>query len=140
MERKTFITIFAIVMLMISSQQLFAQRGYTEFDNEENLRIMYRWQRTSPFDKNSDAVLNIRVTNNNEFTVNWTYSIGFYRHGVLVFESEPGTLCLKPGQSRRGALAGLRFTAEGIKMEDVEDDKFSWEFGIFDVDQVENCN
>jgi hypothetical protein len=139
MRKSTFYIMLSMILMAITSWEANAQRGYTEFDNEDSLKIMYRWQRASLFDKESDAVLNIRVTNNNESTVNWTYSVGFYRQGVLVLESEPDMLCLKPGQSRRGALAGLRFSAEGVKIADVEEDGFSWEFGVFDVVEVENC-
>jgi hypothetical protein len=129
----------AAIVISMGSLTAEAQRGYTEFDNEENLEIMYRWQRASVFDRESDAVLNIRVTNNNESAVNWTYSVGFYIDGLLVYESETYELCLQKGQSRRGGLAGLRFTMEGVKPEDVEKENFQWDFVVFDVDEVENC-
>jgi hypothetical protein len=127
---------FIISMLSLTAE---AQRGYTKFDNEENLEIMYRWQRASVIDRDSDAALNIRVTNNNETPVNWTYAVGFYIDGLLVYESETYELCLLKGQSRRGGLAGLRFTMEGVKPEDVEKENFQWDFVVFDVDEVEGC-
>ncbi|MFN2395976.1 MAG: hypothetical protein ABR597_09845, partial [Bacteroidales bacterium] len=105
----------AAIVISLVSLTVEAQRGYTRFDNEEDMEIMYRWQRASVFDKESDAVLNIRVTNQNDSAVNWTYAIGFYIDGMLVFESETYELCLKEGQSRRGGLAGLRFSMEGIR-------------------------
>ncbi len=137
---KTTINYFlAAIIISVVSLTAEAQRGYTEFDNEENLEIMYRWQRASVIHRDSDAVLNIRVTNNNESAVNWTYAVGFYIDGLLVFQSEEYELCLLKGQSRRGGFAGLRFTMEGVKPEDVEKENFQWDFVVFDVDEVEGC-
>jgi len=129
----------AAIVISLGSLTAEAQRGYTKFDNEENMEIMYRWQRASIFDRESDAVLNIRVTNQNDSDVNWTYAVGFYIDGMLVFESETYELCLREGQSRRGGLAGLRFTMEGVKPEDVEKENFQWDFVVFDVEEVESC-
>lgn len=137
MKRKLFIV---MAFMAIGAGLTFGQRGYTEFGKEENLMVMYRWQRASFFQKDSDAVLNLRVTNENESAVEWTFTVGFYNDEALMYESEQVTLCLKPGQSRRGGLAGLRFTVDGMKMDAVEDEKFSWEFGVYDVDEVEDCN
>lgn len=129
--------IFAATFLFCGSAH--AQRGYEDFANEENLRIMYRWQHASVFNRQSDAVLNLRVTNNNPSIVVWTYSVAFYKTGMKVYESETYELCLQEGQSRRGGLAGLRFTVEDLKMEDVEKETFDWDFSIFDVEEVEKC-
>jgi len=137
--KTTIFYFLATIVISLVSITAEAQRGYTEFDNEENMEIMYRWQRASAFDRESDAALNIRVTNQNESAVNWTYSVGFYIDGLLVYESETYELCLQKGQSRRGGLAGLRFTMEGVKPEDVEKENFQWDFVVFDVDEVENC-
>lgn len=132
--------LIVLAFLTLGAGFTFGQRGYTEFVKEENMLVTYRWQRASFFKKDSDAVLNLRVTNENETAVEWIFTVGFYNDKVLVYESEQMTLCFKPGQSRRGGLAGLRFTVEGMKLEDTEDDSFSWEFGVFDVDEVESCN
>lgn len=137
---KTTINYFlAVMVISVVSLTAEAQRDYTKFDNEEKMEIMYRWQRASLIDRESDAVLNIRVTNQNDSDVNWTYAIGFYIDGMLVFESETYELCLKEGQSRRGGLAGLRFTMEGVKLEDVEKENFQWDFVVFEVEEVESC-
>ena len=129
----------AAIVISLVSFTAEAQRGYTKFDNEKNMEIMYRWQRASAIDRESDAALNIRVTNQNDSAVNWTYSVGFYSDGLLVYESETYELCLQEGQSRRGGLAGLRFSMEGVKLDDVEKENFQWDFVVFDVDEVESC-
>jgi hypothetical protein len=128
------------ILLMTGVFSSFAQRGYKEFTTEENLKIMYRWHKLQPFNKNSDAVLNLRVTNTSQSHVVWTYSVNFYENKVAVYQSETERLCLKPGQSLRGGYAGLRFTVEGMKLETVEKDTFTWEFFDFDVEEVESCN
>ena len=125
---------------IFTALSLQAQRGYSEFENEEGMKVMYRWHRLSVFNKDSDAVLNLRVTNERETAVKWTFTVGFYEGQQLVYESEENTLCFRAGQSRRGGPAGLRFSLEGMKMEDVEKEAFSWDFGIFDVDEVDDCN
>jgi hypothetical protein len=130
----------AAVMLMLISSSAVAQRGYTEFKTEEGVAVMYRWQRAQFFNRDSDAVLNLRVTNENEYPVNWTYSVIFYHDKMAMHESADTTLCIQPGQSKRGAFAGLRYTVDGLKLSDVESDIFEWEFSVFDVEEVEDCN
>ena len=129
-----------ISVLFFSAIAANAQRGYTEFETEDNMKTMYRWQRASFFKKDSDAVLNLRITNENETAVNLSFIVGFYDEGLLVYQSEENQLCFKPGQSRRGGLAGLRFTLEDFKTEDLENEGFAWDFVMFDVEEVESCN
>lgn len=134
------ILLLLVTVLLFSAIAANAQRGYTEFETEDNIKTMYRWQRATFFKKDSDAVLNLRVTNENETAVNMTFIVGFYNDGLLVYQSEENQLCLKPGQSRRGGLAGLRFTLEDLKLEDTEEEGFSWDFVTFDVEEVESCD
>lgn len=126
-------------ILIITGFTAQAQRGYTEFENEEEIQVMYRWQRSCFLRKNSDAVLNLRLTNPHDSAVNVTFVVGFYNEGLLFYQSDPNTLCLKPGQTRRGGVAGLRFTLEDLKLEDVEDEKFSWDFATFETETIEEC-
>lgn len=134
------ILLLLVTVLLFSAIAANAQRGYTEFETEDNIKTMYRWQRSTFFKKDSDAVLNLRVTNENETAVNMTFIVGFYDGGLLVYQSEENQLCFKPGQSRRGGLAGLRFTLEDLKLEDTEEESFSWDFVTFDVEEVESCD
>jgi hypothetical protein len=136
MKAKLILATLGLLFLTILSAS--AQRGFTEFETEDDIKVMYRWQRATFFLKNIDAVLGLRVTNLSDSHVKWTYSVAFYNDKMLSYESETSELCLKPGQSRRGSLAGLRYSVEGMKMEDVQSDSFSWDFGIFDVEKVEN--
>ncbi len=137
MNYKSVMLFFSVLLLSFSF--VTAQRGYTEFETEDSIKVMYRWQRATFFDKDSDAVLNLRVTNENETAVNWTFIVGFYKDELLVYQSEENQLCLKPGQSLRGGIAGLRFSLEDKKLEDTEKEDFSWDFVIFDVEEVESC-
>jgi hypothetical protein len=126
-------------IMFMTTTSLFAQRGYIDLKTEENLKIQYRWQRVSPLDKKSDAMLNLRVTNLSESAVKWSFTIVFYNDKMAVHESEVTKICLKPGQSLSGGLAGLRYTQEGLKLDVVEKESFSWEFETFEVEEVENC-
>lgn len=137
MNTKNILLLISFFILSVSHAT--AQRGYTEFETEDNIKVMYRWQRANFFDKDSDAVLNLRVTNENETAVNWTFIVGFYNDELLVYQSEENQLCLKPGQSLRGGLAGLRFSLEDLKTEDTEKEGFSWDLVIFDVEETEGC-
>jgi hypothetical protein len=126
-------------MFIAGSYSSVAQRGYTDFRTEDGVKVMYSWQKASILKKDSDATLNLRVTNENEYPVKWTFTVAFYNDKMAVHESEPTEVCLKPGQSLRGGLAGLRFSVEGLKMEDVSSEHFEWDIEIFDVEQVEAC-
>jgi hypothetical protein len=137
MKTRNFFILALLLLTGIFSS--YGQRGYTELKTEDNIKVMYRWQRLQHFNKNSDAVLNLRLTNLSESHVVLTYSLNFYENKIAVYESETQRLCLKPGQSLRGGYADLRFTVEGMKLEMVERDTFSWEFFDFDVEEVESC-
>ncbi len=128
------------LMFMAGSFSSMAQRGYTDFKTEDGVKVMYSWQKVSPLKKDSDVSLNLRVTNENEYPVNWSFTVTFYNDKMAFQESELTEVCLKPGQSLRGGLAGLRFTSDGLKMEVVNSDYFEWDIEIFDVEQVEACD
>lgn len=131
------VTVFIIIML--NSFNVSAQRGYTEFMEEEGIQVMYKWQRSVFYKKDSDAVLNLRISNQKETHALVNFSVGFYKDGMLLYESDENQLCLKPGQTRRGGLADLRFSVEGMKKEDAKDDSYSWEFTTFDVAETDEC-
>lgn len=118
---------------------LLAQSGFTDHSREDGVRIVYRWQRSMPAQRDSDAALVLRATNENTFPVQLTLTVGFYQDKVLVLESEPASVCIMPGQTRRGGLAGLMFTATGMKMADVGAENFSWDIVEWEVKQVEGC-
>jgi hypothetical protein len=134
---KNFIAV--AVMLVFSISVSLAQRGYTELKTVDNVKIMYSWQKATPM-VNSDAALSLRATNQNDYPVKWTFSLVFYHDKKAVHESELTEVCLKPGQSLRGGLAGLRFGMEGLKLEEVNSDHFEWEIEQSTVERVENCN
>ncbi len=136
---KTRILLTITVLFLLSLGKLSAQRGYTDLKTEENIKIMYRWHNVTPTDKNSDAVLNLRVTNENNYAVKWTFTVVFLSDKMARHESETSSVCMKPGQSLRGGIAGLRFTAPGLKLEEVQSASFTWEFGDFEVERVEGC-
>jgi len=135
----TRIFLLTLVVFVIGSFSSVAQRGYTDFKAEEGLKVMYSWQKVSPFKKDSDVSLNLRVTNENEYAVKWSFTVIFYNDKTAVQESELTEVCLKPGQSLRGGLAGLRFSVDGLKMEDVNSDHFEWDIEKFDVEEVGSC-
>jgi len=136
---KTRILFTFALIVVLSAGNLFAQRGFTDLKTEENLKIMYRWQNVVPGNKASDAVLSLRVTNENDYAVRWTFTVIFYSDRMAQYESETTTVCMKPGQSLRGGIAGLRFTAPGLKLEDVQSESFTLEFGDFSVERVAGC-
>ncbi len=138
MKIKYFIA--SVFILFIATFGLYAQRGYTEFVTQDSIQVMYRWQKVSPFKKDSDAVLNLRATNLSDSAAKWTFTVVFYNDKMAIHESEITTLCLKPGQSLRGGLAGLRYTVEGMKLDAVDTDYFTWDFDLFEVEKVENCD
>ncbi|MFO7977137.1 MAG: hypothetical protein R6U64_00640 [Bacteroidales bacterium] len=139
MMRHFFVCLIMMTLMMGFSMNASAQRGFEDFSREEGLHIQYRWQRASFFDKNSDAVLVMRVTNLTEKPLQVTFAIGFYENQMILFQNRDNQICLKPGQSLRGAPAGLRFGADGITLDQARGEDFT--FDIFDlkVKEVESC-
>jgi len=141
MKRNLFAYVTVVLLtLLLAFPSAQAQRSYNEFSTQDSVHVQYKWQRSNILVRDSDAVLALRVTNQDEHAVKWTFSVGFYEKGVLVFESEKNELCLRAGQSRRGGLAGLRFTREDMSLDDVEKETFAWDFTTFEVERVESCD
>ena len=130
-----------IVFVFISSfgSQAKAQKRYTETDTINGITIMHKWQRSHIFKKDSRTILNLRLTNNNDYPVEITLKVGFYKTGVLVYTSEEHIKCFNPGQSKRGGRANLRFQSDELTIEDIESDNFDWGFVKFKVKQTELC-
>lgn len=129
---------FAVMLVLLSSESK-AQVVYTEVANVDSVRVAYRWQRERFFASDSHAVLNLQMTNESEESVKVSFVAAFYRGGIMVFETAEQEICLKPGETKRGHRAGLRFMAEGITMLTVEQEDFSWDIPFMDVVPVPVC-
>lgn len=137
--KPVFYALAVSLIVLVSTFNSSAQRGYTTFTEEEGIQVMYKWQRAVFYKKDSDAVLNLRISNQKETHALVNFSVGFYKDGMLLLESDENQLCLKPGQTKRGGMAGLRFSVEGMKKEDAKDESYSWEFTTFDVAETDEC-
>jgi hypothetical protein len=133
------VSLIVFVVLAGFSMNASAQRGYNEFDRREGIYIQEYWQRANVFDRYSNAALSLRMTNETENTVEVVFTVTFFRNDQLMFESKDNKICLRPGQSLRGANAGLRFMAEGISMDMIREDWFSWDITALEVTPVESC-
>ncbi len=127
-------------VLMFPATRAFSQVVYHEHDTVEDIRIEFRWQRDRIFASDPQAVLNLQLTNLGDDYREVTFVAAFYRDDQIIFESEETTICLAPGQSKRGLRAGLRFMAEGITMEMIGQDWFSWDIPFLDADSVPDCD
>lgn len=128
------------VFVGLFSIESFAQVEYHYYDTYDEVRVGYRWQRASIFQSNSDAVLNLELTNLQDSAVQVGFSVGFYRDNQLVLESPDNKVCLKPGQTRRGLRGDMRFRAEGITLDMIEEEWFSWELFRVEVTGVAGCD
>ena len=115
------------------------QVEYHYFDEKDQVKIEYRWTRSNMLDRNSDAVLYLQITNLNDHPVLISFDLGFYQDDQLFLESKGNTLCLNPGQRRRGSRTDMRFSAPGIGLRQVESDDFSWDMIRFEVKEA-TCN
>ena len=128
---------FLIFLGAVFSSNVYAQQvEYHYFDLRDGVRVDYRWTRSSLFDRGSDAVLYLQMTNENEFPVKIVFTVGFYRDEQLFVESAQNILCLAPGQRRRGSRSDMRYSADGINLAMTEEEWFSWDINDFDVEEA----
>lgn len=113
---------------------------YHDYDTIDNVRIEYRWQRASFFQRNPPALLNLKLTNLSDAHVEIRFAAGFYRDEQLFFESSEQLYCLEPWESIRGGRASLRFEADGVHMDTTEEDWFSWDMPFIEVRVVDSCD
>lgn len=140
MKQSSLTTLLVILIILFTHNSANAFLwGYDEFSVEDSVKTEFKWQRSNFMNKNSDAILNLKVTNLNEKAVEFIYSIGFYEDDLLVFESDQDTLCIDPGKNKRGGLHGLRFTVDDLNKEKATSKNFSWEYTAFIVKETEIC-
>lgn len=138
MNRLISLTFFLAAMLAFSNTS-FAQRGFDDYGTEDGIRIQYRWTRHVPLAQDSNAALSLRLTNEHPHPVIVSLTVAFFRDEKVMFESPENNYCLEAGQSLRGALANMRFMAEGITLDMTQQDWFSWKISEISVKQVDSC-
>jgi hypothetical protein len=138
MNRLILLTFFLAGMLAFTNSS-FAQRGFDDYGTEEGIKIQYRWARHIPVDAASNAALSLRLTNEHPHPVIATITVTFFRNEQVMFQSRHNNYCLEAGQSLRGALAGLRFMAEGISLDMTQEEWFSWKITEISVKEVSSC-
>ncbi|MBW6498328.1 MAG: hypothetical protein K0B09_08075 [Bacteroidales bacterium] len=131
--------VFLLTAMLALGNVSYAQRGFDDFGTEEGIRIQYRWTRHIPLAKESNAALSLRLTNEHPHPVIVSLSVRFFRDEQPMFESPENNYCLEAGQSLRGALANMRFMAEGITLDMTQQEWFSWKISEISVKQVDSC-
>lgn len=134
--RSFIILLFGILAF---SSSVFAQRGFEDYGTEEGIRIQYSWGREKITKAEGNAALSLRLTNTHDYPVRVVLDVSFYRDHLELFESRGNVYCLEAGQSLRGALAGMRFVAEGVSLSDVREEWFSWEVAEITVEEISGC-
>lgn len=138
--KKALFTLFAAACIVLCVNVAEAQVvNYEPHVTLDELQVDYRWQRERVFAKNSNAVLNLQLTNLSDSHINVHFVVAYYRDGKLFFDSEENVICLSPDQRLRGGRAGLRFVADGILLEDVEEEAFDWDILISEINEVSDC-
>jgi uncharacterized protein YcfL len=129
-----------VVLFLLAGESAFAQQvEYHEHVVMEELLIEYRWQSERLFQRSGNAVLNLQMTNLTESHLEVTFVVAFYQDGQIIQESDKNIYCFKPLQRRRAGRAGLRFMAEGITLDDIEKEEFSWDVLIEDIKEADEC-
>lgn len=128
-----------IAGMLFINDSAFAQRGFEDYGTEEGIRIQYSWGREKFHQAEGNAALSLRLTNTHDYAVQVTLDLSFYRDYQELFESRGNVYCLEAGQSLRGALAGMRFVAEGITLADTREEWFSWEVTEIRVREAAGC-
>ncbi len=126
-------TVFFLVLL-VGAQFASGQVQYHEHERTDEVLIEYRWQKERFFARNPNALLNLRITNLTDEQLVFRFTVGFYRDYQLFFESEEQEVRLEPGESIRGRRGDLRFRADDIYMDTVEEDWFSWDMPFVTFD------
>lgn len=138
---KNYVFCLVFVLALIAGNSVFAQQvEYEKHMALDELLIEYRWQAERLFQRSGNAVLNLQMTNLTESHLEVTFVVAFYLDGQIFQESSKNVYCFEPLQRRRAGRAGLRFMAEGITLEDVEKEAFSWDVLIEEITETDRCD
>ncbi len=138
--KNTILTIFATLCIIVCANVAYAQIiRYEEHTTIDELRVEYRWQRERFFVRDSNAVLNLQLTNLTESYLKVSFVVAYYRDEKIFFESEDNSLCLRPGQRIRGGRAGLRFVADDVLRAEIDEENFAWDILFSEISEVRSC-
>ncbi len=137
---KFFYSLIFVLVLLTGKMAIAQQVEYHEHVALDELLIEYRWQAERLLQRSGNAVLNLQMTNLTETHLEVVFVVAFYRDGQIIQESSKNVFCFEPLQRRRAGRAGLRFMAEGIAMEDIESDDFSWDVLIEEIRKKADCD
>ncbi len=138
--KNIYVRLLLLVFCLFGWKTAFPQSDYHVFDTIQEVKVDYRWQRERFFSRDSNAVLNLQLTNLSEEAVEVVFVATFFRNDQALFETPDFFVCIPAGERVRGGRAGLRFMADGITMSTVARDWFDWDITYMEVVPVLGCD
>ena len=116
-----------LVNLLIGSSGVFAQKEFTKIETEDNVTFYYRWKPSCFLKKDSPLILSIKVTNENDFPVETTFTVDYYWNSVLSASSDEQSFDLKKGKSLIGKIKKMGFDRSEFTDEQLLSEQFTIE-------------
>ena len=128
------------LFLCVSILPMKAQLGYTQYLKKDNVVFSYKWGTTTDKkERTKQPALLMMVKNENDFDVDFSYSLDFYYEGILRESSDAAQYCIRANKMRVGKINGIIYPINKFTQEQIENKDFNFEINDVVVDKSSGC-
>ena len=128
--------ITAIALLLLSSTFIFSQEERPIKTEQDNVVISYEFNSlTGKRAEEGPQELCLFLKNNNEYSVEISFSLAFFAEGLVEEESAILTLCAAPGKEIKGKKLGLCWLITEENDQKIQEETFDWDLNDLTVEK-----
>lgn len=137
--KKVFLILLSIIIFSFIGNKAFAQFGYKNVhDTIDGVAISYKWSHSKCLNKSSPLQLRLKIKNTNDYDVKINFELAYLLDHIVKFKSGEQETVIKSGRARSGKLNGFYFQTDKLSNEEIESEKFEWDFLKFEVNKINN--
>ncbi len=133
--------VFIISILIGFTTAIFPQKGFVSYlePSFKNIDVRYKITNLNFFNKNSPAVIILKLKNNNKFDVQVDIQIEYHFGIKSRYKSEKVSVCIPAGRIVGGRMHGLSFELKTSDTKIFENEENEWFFSVFEVEKIDKC-
>jgi hypothetical protein len=129
-----------IIFFITTSFSVCAQFGYKQYQKVNGVIFSYKWGTNMNKEEGEKRpALLIMVKNENEFDVDFSYSLDFYYEGILRESSDSAQYCIKAGKTMIGKLNGIIYPINNFTQEQIDNKDFNFVINDIEVIKSDGC-
>lgn len=118
----------------------FSQGDYSPLSDTLGLEISSKIDKLKGEDGEFKRAVFLQINNQNEFDVEYSFSIDLYWQGKRVEYLTNEVRCVKAQKKLKGKLNGIYFTCDQLTNEQMESKDFEYDLSDLEVKEIEKCS